>query len=116
MPLPPSGRRRGGFASATTRRWPSGGGVTLDDGTLAGSDLSLDRAVRNLVDQAGWPDVDALAAASLVPAELLGLQGKGRIEVGADGDLVLLDGDLEVVATVVGGSVAFDRRESPGSG
>jgi N-acetylglucosamine-6-phosphate deacetylase len=87
-------------------------GVSLADGTLAGSDLSLDRAVRNLIEFACWPDVDALAAAAGEPATLLGLTGKGRVEAGADADLVLVDVDLEVVATVVGGAVAYDRREA----
>jgi N-acetylglucosamine-6-phosphate deacetylase len=85
-------------------------GVRLDDGTLAGSDLSLDRAVRNLVAFARVPLPAAVAAATIAPAALLGLGDLGVIRVGAVADLTLLDTGGAVVATVVGGRVAFDRR------
>jgi len=88
-------------------------GVRLPDGTLAGSDLSLDRAVRNLVAFAGVPLAAAVAAVTTSPAALLGLGDRGVIAPGAVGDLVLLDPSGEVVATVVGGRVAYDRREAP---
>jgi N-acetylglucosamine-6-phosphate deacetylase len=91
-------------------------GVRLADGTLAGSDLSLDRAVRNLMAFAGVSLRAAVAAVTASPAALLGLEDRGVIAAGAVGDLVLLDPDGEVVATVVGGRVAFDRRGvSPGA-
>ncbi|MGH9288161.1 MAG: N-acetylglucosamine-6-phosphate deacetylase [Acidimicrobiales bacterium] len=85
-------------------------GVRLADGTLAGSDLSLDRAVRNLMAFAGVSLPTAVAAVTASPAVLLGLDDRGVIAPGAVGDLALLDPDGEVVATVVGGRVAFDRR------
>ena len=85
-------------------------GVRLADGTLAGSDLSLDRAVRNLVAFAGVSLPEAVAAATMAPAALLGLGDRGVIRTGAVADLTLLDTGGAVVATVVGGRVAFDRR------
>jgi N-acetylglucosamine-6-phosphate deacetylase len=87
-------------------------GVRLADGTLAGSDLSLDRAVRNLMTFARLSLPAALRAATTAPAALLGLGDRGVIRPGAVGDLALLDTGGEVVATVVGGRVAFDRRTS----
>ena len=90
-------------------------GVRLADGTLAGSDLSLDRAVRNLMAFARVSLPAALATATTAPAGLLGLGDRGVIRPGAVGDLALLDTGGAVVATVVGGRVAFDRRtSSPG--
>lgn len=82
--------------------------VRLPDGTLAGSNLSLDQAVRNLVAFTGCEAAAALAAASSAPARLLGDSSRGALHPGARGDVVLLTPALEVVATVIGGSVAFD--------
>ena len=79
----------------------------LEDGTLAGSILTLDRAVKNAVAWAGATPAQALAMASAVPARALGLSDRGRLGAGARADLVLLDRDLEVVATYVGGREVF---------
>jgi N-acetylglucosamine-6-phosphate deacetylase len=84
--------------------------VRLADGTLAGSTLSLDRAVRNLVDFAGVTLADAVRAVTSTPAAVLGLTDRGVVAPGAVGDLVLLTPAGEVVATVVGGRVAYDAR------
>lgn len=74
----------------------------LDDGTLAGSILTMDRAVKNVV-ALGTPLADALRMASTTPARVLGLAGKGRIAVGADADIVLLSDDLAVTGTMIAG-------------
>jgi N-acetylglucosamine-6-phosphate deacetylase len=91
------------------------GGVRLPDGTLAGSTLALDRAVRNLVAFAGVPLEAAVGAVTEVPARVLGLADRGTLALGAAGDLVLLAGDGTLVATVIGGRVAYDRREGTSS-
>ncbi len=82
-------------------------GVRLADGTLAGSDLSMDRAVRNLVELTGCPLRDAAAAASAAPAAVLGRGALGRLAPGARGDVVVLTSAGEVAATVIGGQVAW---------
>jgi N-acetylglucosamine-6-phosphate deacetylase len=84
--------------------------VRLPDGTLAGSTLALDRAVRNLVAWTGAPLADAVAAVTTTPAAVLGVPDRGIVAPGAVGDLVLLDPGGEVVATVVAGRVLHDRR------
>jgi N-acetylglucosamine-6-phosphate deacetylase len=89
---------------------PDDGAVRLRDGTLAGSTLALDRAVRNVVSYAGLPLADAVSAVTATPAALLGLADRGVVEPGAVGDLVLLTPDGDVVATVVGGRVVHDVR------
>jgi N-acetylglucosamine-6-phosphate deacetylase len=75
------------------------GRATLPDGTLAGSVLSMDQAVRNVVAWAEASVGEACRMASEVPARLLGLPSKGRLAVGFDADLVLLDDALRVRAT-----------------
>jgi N-acetylglucosamine-6-phosphate deacetylase len=81
----------------------------LADGTLAGAVLTLDRAVRNMVLWTGVTAAEALRMATETPARLLGLSDRGRLVVGAVADFALFDGDLRVVATIVGGDVVFRR-------
>lgn len=70
------------------------GRLTLADGTLAGADLRLDRAVRVAV-AAGADPAQALAMATSVPADLIGAKA-GRIAPGRAADLILLDADLHL--------------------
>ena len=73
-------------------------------GNLAGSTLTLERAVANMVRLVGVPLSSSLQMASLNPARVLGLaQRKGRLAPGYDADLVCLDADFNVRLTVVGG-------------
>jgi N-acetylglucosamine-6-phosphate deacetylase len=82
----------------------SGGQARTADGALAGSTLTMDRAVRVSVELAGIPLADALTMASATPAALLGLgRVKGRIAPGADADLVVLDGDCRAIGTLIAG-------------
>lgn len=82
---------------------------TLPDGTLAGSAVTMDQSIRNLVHEAGVPLEDAVRAASTTPADVVGAPERGRIDVGCVADLVALDADLGVAATWVGG-VKVDSR------
>jgi N-acetylglucosamine-6-phosphate deacetylase len=82
------------------------GGVRLADGTLAGSTLTMDRALRNLVDIVGVTLEDAARRVSTHAADFLGLADRGRLARGAWADVVLLDRDLRVQEVFVeGGSV-----------
>jgi N-acetylglucosamine-6-phosphate deacetylase len=92
-----------------------GESARLADGTLAGSVLTLDRAVRNAVRWVGVTAAEALAMATAVPARLLGLTDRGRIVTGGIADLVLLDADLRVVTTLVAGQVAYQRKQPESS-
>ncbi|HET6773046.1 MAG TPA: N-acetylglucosamine-6-phosphate deacetylase [Acidimicrobiales bacterium] len=103
---PPGPLRLGRLAAVSA----ADGAVRLPDGTLAGSVLSLDRAVRNLVAFAGTSLADAVRAVTSTPAAVLGLADRGVVTPGAVGDLVLLTEDGEVVATVIAGRIAHDTR------
>jgi N-acetylglucosamine-6-phosphate deacetylase len=77
------------------------------DGALAGSTLTLDRAVRNLVEW-GLPAQDAVIAATAAPASSMGIEvAKGIIAPGADADLVFLNKRLEVVQTMIAGRIVY---------
>jgi N-acetylglucosamine-6-phosphate deacetylase len=78
------------------------GAPRLPDGTLAGSALTMDAAVRTCVD-AGVPVAHALTAASTTPATVLGLHDRGALAVGARADLVALDPELQVEGVWVAG-------------
>ena len=81
-----------------------GGVVRSEDGTIAGSALRCDQAVRNLMSYADVPFERAIVNASAAPARLLGLDRElGRLAAGLRADFALWDEELRVVATVVAG-------------
>jgi N-acetylglucosamine-6-phosphate deacetylase len=84
-----------------------GGGVRTAGGVLAGSNLSLDQAVRNLVAFTGCSVLDAVRTVTATPAQLLGLTERGALSPGRRGDVTVLGAELDVVATVVGGELAW---------
>ena len=73
---------------------------------LAGSTLTMDRAVANLVAWTSATADEALASASLVASRLIGLVDRGSLGAGMRDDRVVLDSELRVVETVVNGEVA----------
>jgi N-acetylglucosamine-6-phosphate deacetylase len=79
------------------------------EGTIAGSALTLDRAVRNII-SIGVDPVVAFRAATIVPADTIGEPSMGRIEVGALADFVLWDADLHPSKVWVEGKLVFDRE------
>ncbi len=85
-----------------------GGAVRLLDGTLAGSTLTLDRAVQNFSQAAKIPLEEAILSASLYPARAIGVAGeKGSIEPGKQADLFLMDGDGRIRWTMVAGEMVY---------
>ncbi len=72
------------------------GGVRLSDDTLAGSALTLDQALRNLVGPLGLTLREASARVSTIAADYLGLADRGRLAVGSHADLVCMDSELQV--------------------
>ncbi len=87
------------------------GAARLADGTLAGSVLTMDLAVKNMVELAGLPIEYVLPLASTVPARIAGVADrKGRIALGFDADLVILDERLECERVLVRGHEVGDVR------
>jgi N-acetylglucosamine-6-phosphate deacetylase len=81
----------------------------LDDGTLAGSVLTMDRAFALLISRMGLSLVDAATVCSTTPARAVGLQGFGVIATGMTADLAVPSPDLTVTQTWIGGELAFSR-------
>src|SRR6202171_2058445 len=94
----PDGRYRLGSFEVDVRD-----GKCMVDGKLAGSVLTMDRAVRNLARFAAWDLSRAVAAASQNPARVARIANKGVLAVGADADFVVLNSEGEVLRTFVGG-------------
>ena len=82
----------------------------MEDGTIAGSVLRMNEAVRNYRDYAGIPMAEAVCAASLYPAESIGIADrKGSLLPGKDADIVLMDEDCCVLRTIIRGTTRFRR-------
>ena len=102
--LPPGSRAALGGRAITVRE-----AAYLDDGTIAGSVLTMDRAFALLVSVMGQSPVDAATICSTTPARALGLHGFGVIAPGAMADLTVLGPDLTVTQTWIAGELAYTR-------
>ena len=86
------------------------GEARLADGTLAGSVLKMNVAVKNLVEKADVPFTDAIDFATYNPAKNIGvLNERGTIEVGKRADLTVLNSDFEVLYTLVNGKIVYKK-------
>jgi N-acetylglucosamine-6-phosphate deacetylase len=81
----------------------------LDDGTVAGGVMTMDRVFQTLVTRVGMSPVDAVTVCCTTPARELGLVGHGVLAVDAVADLVILDRTFSVVQTYVAGRLAYSR-------
>ncbi|MCI0551919.1 MAG: N-acetylglucosamine-6-phosphate deacetylase [Anaerolineae bacterium] len=86
------------------------GAVRLPDGTLAGSVLTMERALQNICSATGRSLEEMWVTSSLNAARAIGVSSqKGSLEVGKDADLVLLDQSFNVKLTVVKGAIVFSK-------
>ena len=82
----------------------------IANGSLAGSTATMDAVLRNVVKFTGLTLPEAIPMATAVPAEAMKLAGrKGALTPGADADVILLNKDLRVCLTIVGGRVVYER-------
>ena len=87
------------------------GEARLADGTLAGSVLKMNVAVKNLVEKSGVSFTDAIDFATYNPAKNIGvLNERGTIEVGKRADLTVLNSDFEVLYTLVNGKIVYKNK------
>lgn len=79
----------------------------VENGTRAGSTLTLIRALKNIVSWTGYPVAKAVRMMSQTPAELMGWENRGRIAVGMEANLVLVDEEYHVLATFARGEQVY---------
>ena len=85
---------------------------TIDGNDLAGSSLTMDQGIRNLLSWLDLPPEQVWAMGTSNPADVVGLDGVGRLQVGDWADLVLWDHDLRASQTWVRGELVHDRSHS----
>jgi N-acetylglucosamine-6-phosphate deacetylase len=107
-----AGLPRGARAALGGRTITVGDAAYLEDGTLAGSVLTMDRAFAMLVEKASTGLVQAATVCSSTPARALGLKDLGSIAPGCLADLTVLDAELRVRRTFVGGALAWPGHAS----
>ncbi|MEG0936134.1 MAG: N-acetylglucosamine-6-phosphate deacetylase [Clostridia bacterium] len=100
----------GEYRLGANRVFVEGGAARLKEGNLAGSTLTMERAVRNMYESVGVPLEEALRMATANPADAIGRKDLGVIAPGARADITLLDEQLRVVWTMVGGDEVYSCR------
>ncbi len=83
----------------------------LENGALAGSILKMDQAVKNIAELLGLGLVEVAKISSGNAARQLGISQKGAIAAGKDADLVILDDHWNVVRTICGGKIGYERND-----
>lgn len=104
MGMPPGRYELGHYDVAVTAE-----SARLMDGTLAGSILQMNQAVRNMMAYTGCSLADALAMASTTPAWVLGLEDCAGLTPGNRADIAVLTPRMEVTHTFVGGKLVFQK-------
>lgn len=86
------------------------GAARYEDGTLIGTVLGLNQMLQRFIAFTNCPLIDAIKTVTENPAKILGLENKkGAIAPGKDADLVLLESDFDVYATIVGGKIVYEK-------
>ena len=85
-----------------------GGVARLESGNLAGSTLRYAKGLRNVQELTGKPLSELVKATSWNQARSLGLHDLGKIEPGYTADLVLLDGEYDILKTIIDGEVKYE--------
>jgi len=83
----------------------------LEDGTLAGSTLTLNMAIKNMVEAANAKITDAVRMASLNGSKVINLENrKGILAAGKDADIVVLDDNYNIEMTIIGGKIGYHKN------
>ncbi|RRS30208.1 MAG: N-acetylglucosamine-6-phosphate deacetylase [Epsilonproteobacteria bacterium (ex Lamellibrachia satsuma)] len=85
-----------------------GNSAALEDGTLAGSVLKLNVALKHMTTLTSMTRVEAVNAVTKIPAQKLGIK-KGELKVGYDADIVIFDENFSIISTIIAGKAKYKR-------
>ncbi len=107
--LPAGGLPYGEYTLGGAKIIYQGNLCRLEDGTIAGSVVPLNKGVWNVYTNSSIPLWECVNCASLNPATTLGIQDKkGSIEISKDADLIITDNDFNVIKTIIGGKIKYE--------
>ncbi|MGJ7045444.1 N-acetylglucosamine-6-phosphate deacetylase [Thermoanaerobacterium thermosulfurigenes] len=87
------------------------GAARLKSGVLAGSTLTLDKAIKNILSNTDLSLPESVALASYNSAKVIGVDDrKGLIKEGYDADIVIFDENIEIKKTIVGGKIVYEKN------
>lgn len=105
------GMHEGEYEFADQKVFMKASRAFLEDGTLAGSTLTLNNAVRNMVETANAKITEAIRMASLNGAKVINVDDKkGILAAGKDADIVVLNDKYEVEMTILAGKIAYQKK------
>lgn len=88
------------------------GAARLQDGTLAGSVLTLNKAVLNMSRNSDLKIYEVVAMATLNPAKVINMDNKkGSLELGYDADIAIFNDDIDVFSTIIDGKIVYEAQE-----
>ncbi len=107
--LPAGGLPEGEYTLGGQKIIYNGTVCRLEDGTIAGSVLQLNKGVWNVYENSDIPLYECVNCASLNPATVLGIDNlKGSLDVGKDADIVITDNQFNVMITIIAGEVKYE--------
>lgn len=107
--LPAGGLPVGEYTLGAQKIFYDGTICKLEDGTIAGSVLRINKGVWNVYTNSDIPLYECVNCASLNPATVLGLEkSKGSLEVGKDADIIITDNEFEIKKTIIAGDVKYE--------
>ena len=107
--LPAGGLPVGEYTLGAQKIFYDGTICKLEDGTIAGSVLQINKGVWNVYTNSDIPLYECVNCASLNPATVIGMdKNKGSLETGKDADIIITDSQFNIKKTIIGGEVKYE--------
>ncbi|MGI6715868.1 MAG: N-acetylglucosamine-6-phosphate deacetylase [Eubacteriales bacterium] len=107
--LPAGGLPEGQYTLGNQKVFYYGNLCKLEDGTIAGSVLKLNKGVWNVYESSHLPLWECVKGATLNPATALGIDDrKGSLDIGKDADIIIANEKFDILKTIIGGKVKYE--------